>query len=207
MAQDIVIAGATFNAVPSIEIPTAQGGTAKFVDPSPTTAGAADVASGKLFFDALGALVQGTASGGGGGLDYETGTWEPAEDINKHTISFSKTHTERPIFVMLVDVENTSIPTNSNFLLTVTNWYDCFGAAPTSGNGTNHYGRVTYGYRTTSTPSYGVTSCTGITSTTSSSDIPYWISPTGFLAYAISSSRYWRAGRTYKWIAVWKPST
>lgn len=67
MAQDIQIAGATFNAVPSIVVPVAGGGSATFVDPSPTTAAAADVASGKLFFSALGVLTQGTASGGGGG--------------------------------------------------------------------------------------------------------------------------------------------
>lgn len=67
MAQNIVIAGATFNAVPSIVVPTSGNGNAIFVDPSPTTAAAADVASGKYFFDALGALTQGTASGGGGG--------------------------------------------------------------------------------------------------------------------------------------------
>lgn len=65
MAQNIQIAGATFNAVPSIVVPVAGGGSAMFVDPSPTTAAAADVASGKLFFDALGVLTQGTASGGG----------------------------------------------------------------------------------------------------------------------------------------------
>ena len=67
MAQDIQIAGATFNAVPSIVVPVAGGGSATFVDPSPTTAAAADVASGKLFFSALGVLTPGTASGGGGG--------------------------------------------------------------------------------------------------------------------------------------------
>ena len=70
MAQNIQIAGATFNAVPSIVVPVAGGGSATFVDPSPTTAAAADVASGKLFFDALGVLTQGTASGGGGGGNY-----------------------------------------------------------------------------------------------------------------------------------------
>ena len=63
MAQNIQIAGATFNAVPSIVVPVAGGGSATFVDPSPTTAAATDVVSGKLFFDALGVLTQGTGSG------------------------------------------------------------------------------------------------------------------------------------------------
>ena len=49
MAQNIVIAGATFNAVPSIVVPTSGNGTAVFVDPSPTTATDSDVASGKVY--------------------------------------------------------------------------------------------------------------------------------------------------------------
>ena len=73
MAQNIQIAGATFNAVPSIVVPVAGGGSATFVDPSPTTAAATDVVSGKLFFDALGVLTQGTASGGGGASNVVVG--------------------------------------------------------------------------------------------------------------------------------------
>lgn len=64
MAKDIVIAGATFNGVPSIEIPTAQGGTARYTDTSGTTATAEDVAEGKVFYNAYGAETTGTASGG-----------------------------------------------------------------------------------------------------------------------------------------------
>ena len=64
MAQDIVIAGATFNAVPSIVVPTSGNGTAVFVDPSPTTATDSDVASGKVYFKADGTQSTGTASGG-----------------------------------------------------------------------------------------------------------------------------------------------
>ena len=64
MAQSVTIAGVTFPDVPSVEIAKAGGGSALFVDPSPTTAAAADVASGKTFFDASGTLTTGTASGG-----------------------------------------------------------------------------------------------------------------------------------------------
>ena len=66
MAQNVTIAGVTFPDVPSVEIAKSGGGSALFVDPSPTTATAADVASGKSFFNAAGTLTAGTASGGGG---------------------------------------------------------------------------------------------------------------------------------------------
>lgn len=64
--KNITIAGATFNAVPSIDVPVSGGGTASFVEISDTTAQAADVASGKYFYDASGVKTEGTASGGGG---------------------------------------------------------------------------------------------------------------------------------------------
>ena len=89
MAQDIQIAGATFNAVPSIVVPVAGGGSATFIDPSPTTAAAADVASGKQFFDALGVLTQGTASGGGGAYSW-LGSGAEKIDTKDFSINLSK---------------------------------------------------------------------------------------------------------------------
>ena len=63
MEQNIVIAGATFNGVPSIEIPTSGGGSASFVEVSDTTATAADVAHGKYFYTANGVKTAGTGEG------------------------------------------------------------------------------------------------------------------------------------------------
>jgi hypothetical protein len=61
--KNIVIAGATFNSVPSIDIPISGGGSASFVEVSDTTAVAADVAQGKYFYTAAGVKTAGTASG------------------------------------------------------------------------------------------------------------------------------------------------
>ena len=68
MAQQVVIAGALFNDVPSISVPDSNSVYHPFVDPSVTTAAASDVAQGKQFIAADGTLTQGTASGGGGGI-------------------------------------------------------------------------------------------------------------------------------------------
>lgn len=66
MAQQVKIAGALFDNVPSIRCPDANDVYHPFVDPSITTATASDVAQGKQFIAADGTLTQGTASGGGG---------------------------------------------------------------------------------------------------------------------------------------------
>lgn len=67
MAANVVIAGATYQAVPAVNLPKSGGGTARFTDVSDTTAAAADVAQGKVFYDASGEKKTGTNQGGGGG--------------------------------------------------------------------------------------------------------------------------------------------
>ena len=64
MAQNITLLGASYSDVPAVELPKTGGGTASFTDVSDTTATASDVASGKYFYTAAGAKVQGTGGGG-----------------------------------------------------------------------------------------------------------------------------------------------
>lgn len=66
MAQNITLLGASYSAVPAVNLPKTGGGTATFTDVTDTTAAASDVASGKYFYTASGVRTQGTASGGGG---------------------------------------------------------------------------------------------------------------------------------------------
>ena len=65
MAQNITLLGASYSAVPAVLLPKTGGGTARFTDVTPTTAGDSDVASGKVYFKADGSQSTGTASGGG----------------------------------------------------------------------------------------------------------------------------------------------
>lgn len=66
MAQNITLLGASYSAVPAVNLPKTGGGTAAFTDVTDTTAAAADVASGKYFYTSAGVRTQGTNSGGGG---------------------------------------------------------------------------------------------------------------------------------------------
>lgn len=74
MAQNITLLGANYSAVPGVQLPKTGGGTALFTDVSDTTATASDVASGKYFYTAAGTRTQGTSSGGGGSISYDTKT-------------------------------------------------------------------------------------------------------------------------------------
>ena len=64
MAQNITLMGASYSAVPAVNLPKTGGGTAKFTDVGDTTATANDVASGKYFYTAAGVKAEGSATGG-----------------------------------------------------------------------------------------------------------------------------------------------
>lgn len=66
MSQNITLLGASYSAVPAVQLPKTGGGTALFTDVTDTTAAASDVATGKYFYTAAGVRTQGTNSGGGG---------------------------------------------------------------------------------------------------------------------------------------------
>lgn len=63
MAQEIMVAGAIYEDVPSVRLPDSNGVFHPFTDTSDTTAVAADVAQGKTFHLADGSAATGTASG------------------------------------------------------------------------------------------------------------------------------------------------
>lgn len=60
MAQNITLLGASYSAVPAVNLPKTGGGTAQFTDVSDTTAVAGEVVSGSYFYTSAGTRTQGS---------------------------------------------------------------------------------------------------------------------------------------------------
>lgn len=208
-APNISLMNATYSAVAGVTLPKSGGGTATFpwVEGSETKTqnGTYDVTN-------LAQLVVNVA-GGGGGLVYETGTYTPTADIARPTIQWANTHSEAPVLVLFSDQTGTDhSATNSNYNFMYCDFYKLWGNGVPYSSSAFRYAVAYYSYRgnsTTSISSSG-TSCSNNSDSTSATGTAYpryWASPTDFHPYSNSTSRYWRAGRTYKWIAVWKPTS
>lgn len=205
------------------------------IDISDTTATADKILQGYTAYGADGQKLTGTATGGGGsvtqdqdgfivlppdgggspivgGLEYETGTYQPSVDDNNPTINFTGTHDKPPMFLMISDVTGTYDATeNTHQFFGYMDWYRLTGEGFNPSTTATSYAQRVSIYRgtnassiTTNDTSFSFNSDT----TGSSSTYPlYWVTESWFKPSANSTSRYWRAGRTYKWIAVWAPTT
>ena len=163
----------------------------------------------KDFLLGFGAGKAAGGGGGGGGGEIETGTWTPSEDIARGTISFKNTHETPPYFLMISDATGTADEEkNTNHFMVYYDPYRKFGAGfPYSSTGFRYCG-VIYGARGTSTSSINIdqTTFTGNSDATSESSNAYpryWVNVGEFHPYTNSGTRYWRANRTYKWVAIW----
>ena len=156
--------------------------------------------------------VTGSFEGGGGGLEYETGTWTPAEDVNNYVINFNGTHTVAPWYYLVVDATGVySDVTNSNYSILYYNYHQLTGAPFNVSTTTTRYAAVQYFYRSSATAvTNGILNIT-FPYTYEIGDLSncsrFWATETGIKAYTNGDSRYWRTGRTYKWIAVWAPTS
>ncbi len=180
------------------------------IDISDTTAVAADVTQGKFFYLATGEKVEGTGSGGGGGLVFETGTYNPSADTAGEKILFANTHSEAPVFVHMVDATGTADTTsNTNMEFMWYDFYKLYGIGMPWSASAFRYATAFYIYRATnaSALTYGAVNCTYNSDIQEASGINlprFWVDELGFTPNSASTSRYWRAGRTYKWYAVWR---
>ena len=76
MAQNVVINGVTYSAVPEVDVPLSGGGTAKFYDTADGDLTSADLLTGKTGYGASGAVSGGMANNGstGGTISTKAGT-------------------------------------------------------------------------------------------------------------------------------------
>lgn len=124
------------------------------------------------------------------------------------TITFANSHSTTPILVALVDSSAASgITSNSNVLFCFFDPYRCFGNGYPYSTSATRYAVAYYSYRgsnNTSSSGVLVTNNSDNTSSSSTAYSRYWATATNFHPYSNSSSRYFRANRDYKWIAIWK---
>jgi len=149
---------------------------------------------------------------GGSGLVYETGTWTPSENIARGEILFSNTHTVPPMYAAISDSTGTAITDiNINVACAYVDFYRLTGSATDMGASTPRYGLAAYTYRSSGTNTSqavsALTTTSDDSSASSASRSRYWATPTAFYPYTGATSRYWMSNRSYKWIAVWAPTT
>lgn len=179
------------------------------VDMTDATATADKILAPYTAYGADGSLLVGTASGG---LEYEEGTWTPSEDVAIAIITLTGTHTSAPFYYMIADTMG-GVYLSANMCLynAYYNYHQLFGCTMAkSGNDDYEYGVLTGGYRlaggsVVSKLSIALTSPYTSSSDSTVNDSRYWATETTIKGYSNSDTRYWKAGRTYKWIAVWAP--
>lgn len=146
----------------------------------------------------------------GGGGEIEAGKWTPTSDIARATISFVETHTEPPRIIVMSDTTgSTNTTTYTNYTFIYVDNYAMWGQGIPYSSSAMRYSTVFYTYRTTTTSS---TTVGGLQTSYSSADpdssstsyARYFATETGFHPYTNSTTRYWRSGRKYEWIAFWR---
>ena len=203
----------TVNAMPGMTLPTSTSSTSSGTRKATISASSSiqyiNIPTG---YNSAAAYYQiAAAAAGGSGLVYETGTYSPTSDIARPTISFSNSHTEPPLFVFMYDDTNTySDATYTNHAFLYADWYRLTGAADYASSTTVHYAiranKIRESTNTLTTNGNGFTYTSDNTGASSTSYPRYFVTPTDFKPF-YTNSYYWRNGRTYKWIAVWKPTT
>ena len=197
MAQQVKIANVTYNDVPLIQCPDANGVLHQFLDTTGANATSGDILSGKTAY-VNGSLVTGALNAG---LHYETGTFSPSSNTATADILFSNAHTVPPFLFMLFDSGNYLSTTKSDMVFVYFNWKAVTGSSlcPASNGGSRITGGYRFIYRDTSSSSFSTTNSDITTDT-------YDPIKTSYVHLTPTSSRYWRSGRSYKWVAVWPPN-
>lgn len=193
--------GGGAGAISIVDTPDSAGGTVRTitaVDISGDTVTASHLETGYTAHDASGSSITGTLFPG---LYYEEGQFQPSEDTNAPVINFQNTSGNRPFYVQIIDVTQSTPASSSITDFAVISLVDLYGEP----YGVGTLGRTRVGYWSTSGYATGGASITSLTGGTTSS-MDYYLTDEMCKGYS-ASSRMYRTGRTYKWIAVWLPTT
>lgn len=146
----------------------------------------------------------GKAAGGGGGggsVVSESGTYSPAADVSAATITFAQEHTSPPDFYAIFDSTGDDVPSSSIVSVVFVNFYGL--GATVSISGSEKYA-VAFGQEpTTSMAAKIVTHPPAESKPTNYTYYDFWCTSTGITPSLATTSRYFKSGRSYKWIAVW----
>lgn len=143
--------------------------------------------------DAVRSLADGY---GGGGLEYEEGTYTP-EKNELPTIQFANSHTKAPAFILLKDTGGFQTTTTNIFVLYMyVSWFDIIGFNRVFSNTETRAAEYFYSRMLSSTKN--------ITIQSAKYDGRNDVTATGFSPYAAANNFFLPAGHTFKWIAIWK---
>lgn len=138
------------------------------------------------------------------GLEYETGTYAPIEDTPQPTISFAKAHAEPPVFVAIADDDVAGVGSASYYSgFVFFDIYRLLGHGVRGSSSAVNMGVAVYLRDANATGSATTTQYATGNSTIRYNG--YYATNEGFSPHTNSTTIKYGAGRTYKWIAVWKP--
>lgn len=168
--------------------------------------------SAQKIFDYVSVMQKGFGIGSGLHFEVETGELTLDADTQRPSIAFVDDHGARmPVIAAIYDADNTYDNTyNTMYALTYQDFTQVTGVPMQPNTVDNIYALVSTAYRSNSDTAlnsypieYYLTHPASDTGDSSIAYPRYWVKPDGFTPGVSTSSQYYRAGRTYKWIVIW----
>lgn len=146
-----------------------------------------------------------SSGGGSGGLEYEEGTYIPAQTIQRPSISFKNEHEKAPIFIYISDASDEAI-TNGGVIVWTYFDKEKYTGTPLIQGSNVIYTIETMLSATTSIVNNYATTRYSSDETGETSPYPrYYATESYFLPGTCGATKKdFVSGRIYKWIAIWK---